>query len=65
VKGLPQVREKYGCPTTEEYCCHVAVRASGSMDDELFIDYITKVILELYPNIGSTVVRDSNGVLLR
>ena len=64
VEGLPRVRGRYGCPTTEEYCCHVAVRPSGSMDDVLFMDYIQKVILLLYPNIGKTLVRDENGVLV-
>ena len=35
VEGLPRVRGKYGCPTTELYESCVTVRKSGCIDEQL------------------------------
>ena len=35
VQGIPKVRGKYGCPTTETYDSSVAVRNIGCSDEEL------------------------------
>ena len=65
VEGLPKVRGKYGCPTTETYESSVAVRKSGCTDEQLMQQLIEEVYLPLYPNCGKIVERDDNGVFLR
>ena len=65
VKGLPTVRGKYGCPTTETYESSVAVRKSGCTDEQLMQQLIEEVYLPLYPNCQKHVERDDNGVFLR
>ena len=64
VNGLPKVCGKFGCPTVETYSSFIAVRNSGSMDEGLFQEYIENVILPLYQNIGTRVVRDEKGRLI-
>ena len=65
VSGLPQVRGKYGCPTTENYESSVAVRKSGCTDEQLMHQLIEEIYLPLYPNCQKDVERDDNGVFLR
>ena len=64
VIGLPRVKARFGCPTDKKLPSFVAVRASGSMDEKLFQEYVQNVILPLYPNISPEVVRDDGGCLL-
>ena len=64
VIGLPRISGLFGCPTVQEFPSFVAVRASGSMDEKLFQEYVQNVILPLYPNISPEVVRDDGGRLL-
>ena len=64
VNGLPKVRGKFGCPTTETYDSSVSVRKSGCTDEELMQQLIEEVYLPLYPNFQKDIVRDNNGVLL-
>jgi hypothetical protein len=56
--GLPKVEGRFGCPSLIESDSFYSVRMRGSMDDTLFNDYITRVILPLYPNISKTAVFD-------
>ena len=46
VEGLPRVRGRYGCPTTESYESFVDVRKSGCTDEQLMQQwYICQCIL--------------------
>jgi len=63
--GLPKVMGRYGCPETQhDLSSFYSVRSRGSMDESLFIEYIEKVVLPLYPNIAPTTKFDENGKLL-
>ena len=64
VEGLPKVSGRYGCPTTEEYSSHCAVRGKGGMDESLFQDYVYNVIVTLYPNVGPKVKMSPCGKLI-
>ena len=50
VEGLPRVRGKYGCPTTQSYESFVAVRKNGCTDEQLMQQLIEEIYLPLYPN---------------
>ena len=63
VDGLPKVRGKYGCPTTEDYESFVSVRKSGCTDEQLMQQIIEDVYLPLYPNCQKDTVR-VNGKLV-
>jgi hypothetical protein len=64
--GLPVIKGRFGCPELIEESSFFSVRSRGSMDDSLFIEYIEKVVLPLYPNISKTTEFDPvNGRLLR
>ena len=65
VEGLPQVRGKYGCPTTETYESSVAVRKSGCTDEQLMQQLIKEIYLPLCPNFQKDVKHDDNGMFLR
>ena len=54
IEGLPRVRGKYGCPTTELYESFVTVRKSGCIDEQLMQQSIEEVYLPLYPNCEKT-----------
>ncbi len=58
LQGLPVVTGRFGCPTQIEESSFCSVRTRGSMDDTLFIDYIERVVLPLYPNISKTAEFD-------
>jgi hypothetical protein len=65
LEGLPAIKGRFGCPELIEESSFYSVRARGSMDDSLFIEYIEKVVLPLYPNISKTTKFDPvNGRLL-
>ena len=53
LEGLPVTTGRFGCPTIVETASFYAVRARGSMDDSLFVEYIEKVVLPLFPNISN------------
>ena len=66
LEGLPVIKGRFGCPELIEESSFFSVRSRGSMDDSLFIEYIEKVVLPLYPNISKTTEFDPvNGKLLR
>ena len=66
LEGLPVVTGRFGCPDLIEESSFFSVKSRGSMDDSLFIEYIEKVVLPLYPNISKTMEFDPvNGRLLR
>ena len=65
VDGLPTVRGRYGCPTTETWQSSVSVRKSGCTDEELLQQIIVDVYLPLYPNLSPVTKRDANGKFLR
>jgi hypothetical protein len=58
LKGLPKVEGRYGCPTLIESDSFCAVRQRGSMDDKLLNDYISNVIMPLYPNLSKATAFD-------
>jgi len=45
LEGLPSVSGRYGCPMQYETGSFFAVRASGSKDDSLLMEYIHNVVL--------------------
>ena len=61
VEGLPTVKGRYGCPTTESYDSFVSVRKSGCTDEQLMQQLIEEVYLPLYPNCNKSVLRDEEG----
>ena len=65
VEGLPIVRGRYVCPTTESYDSFVSVRKSGCTDQQLMQQLIEEVYLPLYPNCAKDVVRDEEGKLIQ
>ncbi len=58
LKGLPTIKGRFGCPELIEESSFYSVRSRGSMDDSLFIEYIEKIVLPLYPNISKTTKFD-------
>ena len=58
LRNLPTVEGRYGCPTLVDSGSFFAVRASGSMDDTLFNDYVDRIVLPLFPNIAKTTKFD-------
>jgi len=63
--GLPMVMGRYGCPETQhDLSSFDSAQSHGSMNKFLFIEYIEKVVLPLYPNIALTTKFDKNGKLL-
>ena len=65
VEGLPSVRGRYGCPTTESYYSFVSVCKSGCTDEQLMLQLIGEVYLLFYPNCAKDTVRDEGGTFIQ
>ena len=56
ITGLPTVEGRFVCTSKETYDSFFAVRSRGSMEEQLFNQYIEDVIIPLYPNISKTAI---------
>ena len=65
ITGLPTVEGRFGCPSKETYDSFFAVRSRGSMEEQLFNQYIEDVIIPLYPNMNKTAIsNETTGKLI-